>query len=61
MASDVVTLDSATTVLGKDVAIRVENGKVFINDAEVIITDIETSNGTIHVINSVILPRLKKP
>ena len=49
-------LTAPTTVLGKDVAIRVENGKVFINDAEVIITDIETSNGVIHVIDSVILP-----
>jgi len=56
MASDVTNLDSATTVLGKDVAIKVEDGKVFINDAEVIITDIETSNGIIHVIDSVILP-----
>jgi len=56
MASDVVNLDGTSTVLGKDVAIKVENGKVFINDAEVIITDIETSNGTIHVIDSVILP-----
>lgn len=56
MASDVVNLDSASTVLGKDVTIKVEDGKVFINDAEVIITDIETSNGTIHVIDSVILP-----
>ncbi len=56
MAADVVNLDSATTALGQDIAIRVEDGKVFINDAEVIITDIETSNGTIHVIDSVILP-----
>jgi uncharacterized surface protein with fasciclin (FAS1) repeats len=52
----VVELESATTVLGKDVAIKVEDGKVFINEAEVIITDIETSNGVIHVIDSVILP-----
>ena len=43
-------------MLGKDVAIRVDMGNVFINDAEVIITDIETSNGTIHVIVLVILP-----
>jgi uncharacterized surface protein with fasciclin (FAS1) repeats len=56
MAADVVELESATTVLGKDVAIKVEDGKVFINEAEVIITDIETSNGVIHVIESVILP-----
>jgi uncharacterized surface protein with fasciclin (FAS1) repeats len=56
MAADVVELESATTVLGKDVAVKVEDGKVFINEAEVIITDIETSNGVIHVIESVILP-----
>jgi transforming growth factor-beta-induced protein len=56
MAADVVTLESATTVLGKDVAIKVDMGNVYINDAQVIITDIETSNGIIHVIDSVILP-----
>ncbi|HKI53302.1 MAG TPA: fasciclin domain-containing protein [Anaerolineales bacterium] len=56
MAADVVNLESATTVLGKDVAIKVDGGKVYINDAEVIITDIETSNGVIHVIDSVLLP-----
>lgn len=55
-AKDVVKLTSATTVLGKDVTIKVEGGKVFINDAEVIITDILTKNGVIHVIDTVILP-----
>ena len=44
MASDVVNLDSAATVLGKDVAIKSDMGNVYINDAQVIITDIETSN-----------------
>ena len=57
MAGDVVKLTSATTVLGKDVAIAVKDGKVFLNNAaQVIITDINTSNGVIHVIDSVILP-----
>jgi uncharacterized surface protein with fasciclin (FAS1) repeats len=49
-------LESATTVEGSDVAIRVEGNKVFINDAEVVTTDIITSNGVIHVIDKVILP-----
>jgi transforming growth factor-beta-induced protein len=57
MAEDVVTLDSAETVLGQDVSIRVENGIVYINNAQVIITDIETSNGVIHVIDTVLLPQ----
>jgi uncharacterized surface protein with fasciclin (FAS1) repeats len=55
-AEQVVTLDEALTVNGKSVAIRVENGQVFINDALVITTDIETTNGVIHVIDDVLLP-----
>jgi transforming growth factor-beta-induced protein len=56
MAADVVTLTEAETVLGKNVTIKVEMGKVYINDAEVIITDIVTSNGIIHVIDTILLP-----
>ena len=57
MASDVVTLTSADTVQGQAVTIKVENGKVFLNEnVEVIITDVEASNGVIHVIDSVLLP-----
>ncbi len=56
MAADVTSLTSATTVLGKDVAIKVDMGNVYINEAKVIITDIETSNGVIHVIDAVLLP-----
>lgn len=56
MAEDVVSLESAETVLGKDVAVKTDMGNVYINDAQVIITDIETSNGVIHVIDAVILP-----
>ena len=57
MAADVTALTNAPTVLGKDITIKVEDGKVFLNDnVEIIITDIETSNGVIHVIDSVLLP-----
>ena len=56
MAADVVTLESAETVQGKDVSITVDGNTVRINDATVIITDIEASNGVIHVIDSVLLP-----
>ncbi|NWG33343.1 MAG: fasciclin domain-containing protein [Chloroflexi bacterium] len=56
MAADVSGLTSAATVLGKDVAIKVDMGNVYINDAQVVITDIETSNGVIHVIDTVLLP-----
>lgn len=56
MAADVVGLDSATTVQGSDVSIEVVDGGVKIDGANVVTTDIETSNGVIHVIDAVILP-----
>ncbi len=56
MAADVVALSEAETVQGSKVSIRVDMGKVYSNDAEVVITDIEASNGVIHVIDAVILP-----
>lgn len=56
MAADVIELTSADTVNGKPVTIKVDDGKVYINEAQVIITDILTSNGVIHVIDQVILP-----
>lgn len=55
-AADVVKLDMATTVQGESVAITVDGDTVRINDAQVIITDIEAANGTIHVIDTVLLP-----
>ncbi len=56
MASDVVNLNSAETVNGQEVAIKVMDGKVMIDGATVVMTDIEASNGVIHVIDTVILP-----
>jgi len=56
-AADVVKLDSATTVQGQDVAIKVTDGKVMVDGAQVVKTDVATSNGVIHVIDSVILPK----
>ncbi len=56
MAADVVGLDSATTLQGQDIKITVEDATVKINGASVIMADIATSNGVIHVIDAVILP-----
>ena len=56
MAADVTGLSAAPTLLGKDLAVKVDMGNVYINEAKVIITDIETSNGVIHVIDAVLLP-----
>lgn len=56
-AEDVVKLTSATTVNGADVSIAVVDGSVRIDNATVVKTDIAASNGVIHVIDSVILPK----
>ncbi len=55
-AAQVVSLDSATTVQGSDVAIQVKDGSVFVDNAKVVKADVSASNGVIHVIDSVILP-----
>jgi len=55
-AAQVVTMDSAPTANGSDLAIRVDDGMVFVNDSRVVTTDIDASNGIIHVVDSVILP-----
>lgn len=57
MAADVVKLKSAATVQGQKVSIKVKNGKVMIDNATVLATDVKASNGVIHVIDSVILPK----
>ena len=56
-ASDVVKMDSGTTVQGQKVMVEVDNDKVMINDAHVVNADIEASNGVIHVIDKVLLPK----
>ncbi len=59
LAADVVKLDGkmVKTVQGSEVSISVAGGKVKVNDSNVIATDIETSNGVIHVIDTVLLPK----
>ena len=56
LAEDVVKLSEAKTVQGSNVDIKVDDGKVYIDAAQVVKADIHTSNGVIHVIDSVILP-----
>ena len=55
-AADVVKLSNATTLNGQRVDIVVKDDGVMIDGAKVVATDIECSNGVIHVIDSVILP-----
>ena len=56
-AEDVVKLDSAKTVEGQNLAIKTMDGAVMVDNARVIKTDIAASNGVIHVIDAVLLPK----
>ena len=55
MAADVKTM-MAKTVNGKELDIKVDDGKVTVNTAKVIKTDVAASNGVIHVIDAVLIP-----
>ncbi len=57
LAATVVTLTKATTVQGQDVSITVSGSSVKVNDANVTATDVLASNGVIHVIDTVLLPK----
>ena len=63
MAADVMKLKSGTkvaTVEGKEVVIKHGKAGVMVNNAKVVKTDIEASNGVIHVIDTVIMPPMSK-
>jgi uncharacterized surface protein with fasciclin (FAS1) repeats len=57
MAADVVKVKEAKTVQGGSVKVTVDGGKVMIDNANVVKTDIAASNGVIHVIDSVVMPK----
>jgi uncharacterized surface protein with fasciclin (FAS1) repeats len=56
MAADVKTMQ-AKTVNGKELSIKVEGGAVTVDNAKVVKTDVPASNGVIHVIDTVVLPK----
>ncbi len=57
MAKDVMTMKEAKTVNGQSVMVSMEADTVMIDNAKVVNADIECSNGVIHVIDTVILPK----
>ena len=57
LAADVVKLKKAKTVQGSEVSIKVTKKGVKVDAANVVKTDIECTNGVVHVIDAVILPK----
>jgi uncharacterized surface protein with fasciclin (FAS1) repeats len=56
-AAQVVKLSSAKIINGQDLKLTVNNGTVVVNDAAVVKADVLASNGVIHVIDTVLLPK----
>jgi uncharacterized surface protein with fasciclin (FAS1) repeats len=56
MAADVKTM-MAKTAGGKELSIKVEGGSVMVDNAKVVKTDVAASNGVIHIIDTVVLPK----
>lgn len=56
MAQDVVGKESLATAEGGALTVKVKDGKAYVDNAQIVTTDIAASNGVIHVIDSVVLP-----
>jgi uncharacterized surface protein with fasciclin (FAS1) repeats len=56
-AAQAMKLSSAKTVNGQSLTIVVKDGNVLIDNAKVVKADIATTNGVIHVIDTVVLPK----
>lgn len=56
MAKDVTKMSKGTTLQGESLSFEIKGDKVMVDNAQVIKADIATSNGVIHVIDTVVLP-----
>jgi uncharacterized surface protein with fasciclin (FAS1) repeats len=57
MAADVLKMSSLKSVQGQNITISLKDGVPMVDNAKIVKTDIVCSNGVIHVIDAVILPR----
>ncbi len=57
MAADLSDGQELTTLQGEKLMVKIADGKVMINNAEVVMADVEASNGVVHVINQPLVPK----
>ena len=57
ITSDKIKPGMVKTLSEQDIDITVKDGKVYVNNAEVVQADLKASNGVIHVVNQVLLPK----
>jgi len=55
-SGDVLGSEQLPTLLGRNLAVSLRDGKPYVNDSQIIITDIAVKNGIIHVIDTVLVP-----
>ena len=55
-AASVLDSSSIPTLNGGRLTVSVRNGAAYVNDSRIVVTDVRTSNGIIHVIDAVLLP-----
>ncbi|MCB9421014.1 MAG: fasciclin domain-containing protein [Ardenticatenaceae bacterium] len=60
-SADVLASSSLETLQGSDLTVSLRNGKPYVNDSQIIITDIQAKNGIIHVIDAVLVPPVSLP
>ena len=60
MSTDLSDGQVITTLLGKDINVTINGDGVFINDAKVILADLEAENGVVHVLDAVLIPPVVK-
>ncbi len=57
LAADVAKMKEIMTVEGRELMVEVKDGKVMVNKAHVVGTEIKCTNGVIHIIDTVLLPK----
>lgn len=60
MSADLTDGQKVVTLQGEELVVSVKDGKVMINGANVVSADMAGSNGVVHVIDAVLMPKMKK-
>lgn len=58
LAADLKDGAELTTVQGEKLKVSIKDGKVLIGDADVVTADVDASNGVVHLIDKVLLPKM---
>ncbi len=57
LATDVLSVSSIGTLQGESLSVSLQNGDAFVDDSQIIATDIKANNGVVHLIDTVLVPQ----